>query len=127
MDRISNANGSIWIFTGIVVFYLLAVIFSLGIWAKGEKMSRTFYFANVIVTAIISFSNMEIVFGSAAYETDFFGFLFYGKIFAILGALTLCGSILFQKRDSKILGNVLLNLSTTGGLLLFAYLMKVKY
>ena len=127
MDRISNANGSIWIFTGIVVFYLLAVIFSLGIWSKGEKMSRTFYFANVIVTAIISFSNMEIVFGSAAYETDFFGFLFYGKIFAILGAVTLCGSILFQKRGSKIPGNILLNLSTTGGLLLFAYLMKVKY
>ena len=127
MDRISNANGSIWIFTGIVVFYLLAVIFSLGIWAKGEKMSRTFYFANVIVTAIILFSNMEIIFGSAAYEADFFGFLFYGKIFAILGALTLCGSILFQKRGSKILGNILLNLSTTGGLLLFAYLMKVKY
>ena len=127
MDRISNANGSIWIFTGIVVFYLLAVIFSFGIWAKGEKMSRTFYFANVIVTAIISFSNMEIIFGSAAYEADFFGFLFYGKIFAILGALTLCGSILFQKRGSKILGNILLNLSTTGGLLLFAYLMKVKY
>ena len=90
-------------------------------------MSRTFYFANVIVTAIISFSNIEIVFGSAAYETDFFGFLFYGKIFAILGAVTLCGSILFQKRGSKILGNILLNLSTTGGLLLFAYLMKVKY
>ena len=127
MDRISNANGIIWIFTGIVVFYLLAVIFSLGIWAKGEKMSRTFYSANVIVTAIISFSNMEIVFGSAADETDFFGFLFYGKIFAILGAVTLCGSILFQKRGSKIPGNILLNLSTTGGLLLFAYLMKVKY
>lgn len=127
MDRISNANGIIWIFTGIVVFYLLAVIFSLGIWAKGEKMSRTFHFANVIVTVIISFSNMEIVFGSAAYETDFFDFLFYGKIFAILGAVTLCGSILFQKRGSKILGNILLNLSTTGGLLLFAYLMKVKY
>ena len=112
---------------GIVMFYLLAVIFSLGIWAKGEKTSRIFYFANVIVTAIISFSNMEIVFGSAADETDFFDFLFYGKIFAILGAVTLCGSILFQKRGSKIPGNILLNLSTTGGLLLFAYLMKVKY
>lgn len=127
MDRISNVKGIIWLFAGMVLFYLLAVIFSLGIWAKGEKMSRIFYFANVIVTAIISFINMEIVFGSAVYETDFFGFLFYGKIFAILGAVTLFGSILFQKRDSKIPGNILLNLSTTGGLLLFAYLMKVKY
>ena len=113
MDRISNVKGIIWLFAGMVLFYLLAVIFSLGIWVKGEKTSRIFYFANVIVTAII--------------ETDFFDFLFYGKIFAILGAVTLCGSILFQKRGSKIPGNILLNLSTTGGLLLFAYLMKVKY
>ena len=81
MDRISNVKGIIWLFAGMVLFYLLAVIFSLGIWVKGEKTSRIFYFANVIVTAIISFSNMEIVFGSAADETDFFDFLFYGKIF----------------------------------------------
>ena len=39
MDRISNVKGIIWLFAGMVLFYLLAVIFSLGIWVKGEKTS----------------------------------------------------------------------------------------
>ena len=43
-----------------------------------------------------------------------------------MGAVMLCVSALFQKRNNKILRNILINLSTVGGLVLFVYLMQVK-
>ena len=72
MDRISDANGIIWLFLGIMLYCLLTVIFTFGVWAKSEKISRLFYPAGVIATIIILFCDMEIVFFSAAYTT-FFG------------------------------------------------------
>ena len=127
MDRISNANGIIWLFLGIILFCLLTVIFTFGVWAKSEKVSKFFYSADFIVTIIILFCDMEIVFFSAAYEPAFIHFLVYGRVFTIMGVVMLCVSALFQKKNNKILRNVLLNLSTIGGLLLCAYLVQIKY
>ena len=126
MDRISDANGIIWLFLGIMLYCLLTVIFTFGVWAKSEKVSKFFYSADFIVTVIILFCDMEIVFFSAAYEPALLHFLVYGRVFTIMGAVMLCVSALFQKRNNKILRNILINLSTVGGLVLFVYLMQVK-
>lgn len=126
MDRISNANGIIWLFLGIMLYCLLTVIFTFGVWAKSEKISRLFYPAGVIATIIILFCDMEIVFFSAAYEPALLHFLVYGRVFTIMGVVMLCVSIIFQKRNNKIMRNIFLNLSTVGGLVLFVYLMQVK-
>ena len=126
MDRISDANGIIWLFLGIMLYCLLTVIFTFGVWAKSEKISRLFYPAGVIATIIILFCDMEIVFFSAAYEPALLHFLVYGRVFTIMGAVMLCVSALFQKRNNKILRNILINLSTIDGLVLFVYLMQVK-
>ena len=126
MDSISNANGIIWLFFGIILFLLFTVIFTFGIWVKSEKVSKFFYSADFIVTVIILFCDMEIVFFSAAYEPALLHFLVYGRVFTIMGAVMLCVSALFQKRNNKILRNILINLSTVGGLVLFVYLMQVK-
>lgn len=127
MDEISNANEIIWLFLGTVLYYLLTVVFSLGIWAESERISKISYLANVLSAAVISFCNVEIVFASAAHEPEFLKFLAYGKAFAILEVILFCGSIIFQKRNHKILRNILLNISTIGGLALFTYLIQMKY
>lgn len=127
MDEISNANEIIWLFLGTVLYYLLTAAFSLGIWAESERISKIFYLANVLSAAVISFCNVEIAFVSAAYEPEFLKILAYGKAFAILEVILLCGSIIFQKRNHKILRNILLNISTIGGLALFTYLIQMKY
>ena len=62
MDRISDSNGIIWLFLGIMLYCLLTVIFTFGVWAKSEKVSKFFYSADFIVTVIILFCDMEIVF-----------------------------------------------------------------
>lgn len=126
MDRISDANGIIWLFLGIMLYCLLTVIFTFGVWAKSEKVSKFFYSADFIVTVIILFCDMEIVFFSAVYEPALLHFLVYGRVFTIMGAVMLCVSALFQKRNNKILRNILINLSTIDGLVLFVYLMQVK-
>ena len=126
MDRISDANGIIWLFLGIMLYCLFTVIFTFGVWAKSEKISRLFYPAGVIATIIILFCDMEIVFFSAAYEPALLHFLVYGRVFTIMGVVMLCVSIIFQKRNNKIMRNIFLNLSTVGGLVLFVYLMQVK-
>ena len=53
--------------------------------------------------------------------------LVYGRVFTIMGAVMLCVSALFQKKNNKILRNILLNISTIGGLALFFYLVLIKY
>lgn len=126
MDRISDSNGIIWLFLGIMLYCLLTVIFTFGVWAKSEKVSKFFYSADFIVTVIILFCDMEIVFFSAAYGPALLHFLAYGRAVAIMGAVMLCVSALFQKRNNKILRNILINLSTIDGLVLFVYLMQVK-
>jgi len=126
MDRISDSNGIIWLFLGIMLYCLLTVIFTFGVWAKSEKVSKFFYSADFIVTVIILFCDMEIVFFSVAYEPALLHFLAYGRVFTIMGAVMLCVSALFQKRNNKILRNILINLSTIDGLVLFVYLMQVK-
>lgn len=127
MDRISDANGIIWLFLGIMLYCLLTVIFTFGVWAKSEKISRFFYPAGVIVTIIILFCDMEIVFFSAAYEPALIHFLVYGRGFTIMGVVILCVSVLFQKKNNKIMRNILLNISTIGSLVLFVYLVQIKY
>lgn len=77
MDRISDANGIIWLFLGIMLYCLLTVIFTFGVWANSEKISRFFYPAGVIATIIILFCDMEIAFFSAAYEPALIHFLLY--------------------------------------------------
>ena len=126
MDRISDSNGIIWLFLGIMLYCLLTVIFTFGIWVKSEKVSKFFYPAGVTVNIIILFCDIQIVFFSAAYEPAFLHFLVYGRVFTIMGVVMLCVSIIFQKRNNKILRNIFLNLSTVGGLVLFVYLMQVK-
>lgn len=127
MDRISDANGIIWLFLGIMLYCLLTVIFTFGVWDKSEKISRLFYPAGVIATIIILFCDMEIVFFSAAYEPALIHFLVYGRVFTIMGVVMLCVSVLFQKKNNKILRNILLNISTIGSLVLFVYLVQIKY
>ena len=76
MDRISDSNGIIWLFLGIMLYCLLTVIFTFGVWAKSEKVSKFFYSADFIVTVIILFCDMEIVFffcSIRACFTTFFG------------------------------------------------------
>lgn len=126
MDRISDANGIIWLFLGIMLYCLLTVIFTFGVWANSEKISKFFYSADFIVTVIILFCDMEIVFFSAAYEPALIHFLVYGRVFTIMGAVMLCISALLQKKNNKIPRNILINLSTIGGFVLFVYLMQVK-
>ena len=126
MDRISDSNGIIWLFLGIMLYCLLTVIFTFGIWVKSEKVSKFFYPAGVTVNIIILFCDIQIVFFSAAYEPAFLLFLVYGRVFTIMGVVMLCVSIIFQKRNNKIMRNIFLNLSTVGGLVLFVYLMQVK-
>lgn len=126
MDRISDSNGIIWLFLGIMLYCLLTVIFTFGIWVKSEKVSKFFYPAGVTVNIIILFCDIQIVFFSAAYEPAFLHFLVYGRVFTIMGVVMLCVSIIFQKRNNKIMRNIFLNLSTVGGLVLFVYLMQVK-
>ena len=127
MDRISDANGIIWLFLGIMLYCLLTVIFTFGVWEKREKISRLFYPAGVIATIIILFCDMEIVFFSAAYEPALIHFLVYGRVFTIMCVVMLCVSIIFQKRNNKIMRNILLNISTIGSLVLFVYLVQIKY
>lgn len=127
MDRISTANGIVWLFIGIMLFCLLTVIFTFGVWANSEKISKFLYPAGVIVTIIILICDIEIVFFSAAYAPAFINFLAYGKVFTIVGIVMLCGSIIFQKKNNKILRNILLNISTIGGLVLCAYLVQIRY
>lgn len=127
MDRISDANGIIWLFLGIMLYCLLTVIFTFGVWAKSEKISRLFYPAGVIATIIILFCDMEIVFFSAAYEPALIHFFAYGRVFTIMCVVMLCVSIIFQKRNNKIMRNILLNISTIGSLVLFVYLVQIKY
>ena len=126
MDRISDSNGIIWLFLGIMLYCLLTVIFTFGIWVKSEKVSKFFYPAGVTVNIIILFCDIQIVFFSAVYEPAFLHFLVYGRVFTIMGVVMLCVSIIFQKRNNKIMRNIFLNLSTVGGLVLFVYLMQVK-
>lgn len=109
-----------------MLFCLLTVIFTFGVWAKSEKVSKFFYSADFIVTVIILFCDMEIVFFSAAYEPALLHFLVYGRVFTIMGAVMLCISALLQKKNNKIPQNILINLSTIGGFVLFVYLMQVK-
>ena len=109
-----------------MLFCLLTVIFTFGVWAKSEKVSKFFYSADFIVTVIILFCDMEIVFFSAAYEPALLHFLVYGRVFTIMGAVMLCISALLQKKNNKIPRNILINLSTIGGFVLFVYLMQVK-
>ena len=127
MDRISDANGIIWLFLGIMLYCLLTVIFTFGVWDKSEKISRLFYPAGVIATIIILFCDMEIVFFSAAYDPALIHFLLYGRVFTIMGVVMLCVSVIFQKRNNKIMRNILLNISTIGSLVLFVYLVQIKY
>lgn len=127
MDSISDSNVIVWLFLGIFLFYLFAVIFTLGIWVQSEKITNLFYCANVIITIIILFFNIEIVFFSVSYEPDFIKFLVYGKIFTIVGIIMLCGSIIFHIKNHKILRNSLINISTIGGLVLLTYLAQIKY
>ena len=126
MDRISDSNGIIWLFLGIMLYCLLTVIFTFGIWVKSEKVSKFFYPAGVTVNIIILFCDIQIVFFSAVYEPAFLHFLVYGRVFTIMGVVMLCVSIIFQKRNNKIMRNIFLNLSTVGELVLFVYLMQVK-
>lgn len=127
MDSISDSNVIVWLFLGIFLFYLFAVIFTLGIWVQSEKITNLFYCANVIITIIILFFNIEIVFFSVSYEPDFINFLVYGKLFTIVGIIMLCGSIIFHIKNHKILRNSLINISTIGGLVLLTYLAQIKY
>ena len=107
MERISNANGIIWLFLGIILYCLLTVILTFGVWAKTEKISKLFYFAGVIATIIILFCNIEIVFSSVTYAPAVRNFLVCGKVFTIVGVIMLCGSIIFQKKNNRILRNIL--------------------
>lgn len=127
MDSISNASGIIWLFFGIILFLSLTVIFTFGIWVKSEKVSKFFYLAGVIVNIIILFCDIQIVFFSVAYKPALIHFLVYGRVFTITGAVMLCVSALFQKKNNMILRNILLNISTIGGLVLFFYLVLIKY
>ena len=127
MDRISDANGIIWLFLGIMLYCLLTVIFTFGVWANSEKISRFFYPAGVIATIIILFCDIQIAFFSAAYEPALIHFLLYGRVFTIMGVVMLCVSVIFQKRNNKIMRNILLNISTIGSLVLFVYLVQIKY
>lgn len=72
MDRISDANGIVWLFLGIILYCLLTVVFTLGVWVNSEKISKISYLANVIATVIISLFNIGIVFASVSYESDYF-------------------------------------------------------
>lgn len=127
MDSISDSNVIMWLFFGILLFYLFAVLFTLGIWVQSEKISNLFYYASVIITIIILFFNIEIVFFSVSYEPDFINFLVYGKIFTIVGIIMLCVSIIFHIKNHKILRNILINILTIGGLVLLTYLAQIKY
>lgn len=126
MDSISNANVIIWLFFGTILFLLLAVIVTVGVWVESEKVSKLFYSAGVIVTFIIMFIDIQIVFFSTAYEPAFVHFLIYGKVLTIIGVGLLCGSVLLQIKNNKSLRNVLFNFSTIGGLVLCAYLAHIK-
>ena len=54
-------------------------------------------------------------------------FAVYGRVFTIMCVVMLCVSIIFQKRNNKIMQNILLNISTIGSLVLFVYLVQIKY
>lgn len=126
MDNISGANLIIWLFFGTILFLLLAGIVTVGVWAESEKASKFFYYADVIVTFIIMFIDIQIVFFSAAYGPAFVHFLIYGRVLTIIGVGLLCGSVLFQIKNNKSLRNVLINFSTIGGLVLCAYLAHIE-
>lgn len=80
----------------------------------------------MIVTFIIMFIDIQIVFFSTVYEPAFVHFLIYGRVLTIMDVGLLCVSVLFQIKNNKNLRNVLLNLSTIGGLVLCAYLAHIK-
>ena len=86
MDSISNANVIIWLFFGTILFLLLSVIVTVGVWSESEKVSKFFYYTGVIVTFIIMFIDIQIVFFSTAYEPAFVHFLIYGRVLTIMGA-----------------------------------------
>lgn len=127
MDSISDSNIILWLFLGILLFYFFTIIFNFGVWVESKKISIVSYYASAIAFIVVCFFNIEIFFFSASYEPDFINFIVYGKIFTIVGIILFFGSILFQKKNRKILRNILINLCVLGGLVLLTCAWQMKY
>ena len=99
MDRISSADGILWLGIAAVVVCLLPVLLTVLVWACGERLSTVFHRIGLAAAAVLLAMNLDILLAAAAPAQPFTRCLPFGWGIALLGAAGAAGSAALWNRD----------------------------
>ncbi len=120
IDQISTATGLLWIFGGIIIVHLLLFVASMGIWGyKNYKRIALFsYIVEIAITIFIIYVNVSNIVLWFPWKEERVFVCQIGSILMVVTSIVMLSSIVLY-RKYKTISNILVNLASLLGVILF--------